>query len=116
MQACIDRCRTEARELQRWNAMSGKRTKNILTEPARLALLGIPGAGKTKCLQLLRSFFEEVLGWTHGVQFQFLAPQNAMAALLGGSTVHTWGVIPVNKSAAASKLYPQVVKKNKIRP
>ena len=58
---------------------------------------------KSLCIDLMRNFFESVLGWTHGVQFQMLAAQNSMAALIGGGTVHSWGVIPANKVAAASK-------------
>jgi len=43
------------------------------------------------------------MGWQHGVQFQFLAQQNSMAALIGGNTVHSWAVIPTSKTAAAAK-------------
>ena len=66
------------------------------TEPYRKALLGPPGSGKSECLRWTRRFFEEVLGWTDGVQFQFLAPQHTMALLIGGRTVHSWGKIPIN--------------------
>ena len=41
--------------------------------------------------------------WEDGVQFQFLASQNTVAALIGGRTVHTWAVIPVNATDAANK-------------
>ena len=41
--------------------------------------------------------------WEHNIQFQFLAPQNSMAELIGGTTVHTWGVIPISAMAASSK-------------
>ena len=91
------------------SAQEGK-IKKELSEPARLSLLGMPGAGKTLCIDLLRDFFESVLGWTHGVQFQMLAAQNSMAALIGGGTVHTWGVIPANKVAAANKYGNKEVK------
>ena len=40
------------------------------------------------------------MGWEDGVQFQFLASQNTMTALIGGTTVHSWGVIPVNATDA----------------
>ncbi len=43
------------------------------------------------------------MGWKHGVQFQFLAAQNSMAALIGGNTVHSWGAIPTSKAAANAK-------------
>ena len=66
--------------------------------------MGIPGGGKSHCLHLLRDLFQNCLGWTHGVQFQFLATQNSMAELIGGTTVHTWGVIPPGKLVAQAKL------------
>ena len=34
---------------------------------------GVPGAGKSKLIGWLCSFFQEVLGWWHGVQFVCLA-------------------------------------------
>ena len=43
------------------------------------------------------------MGWEDGVQFQFLASQNTMAALIKGKTIHSWGRIPVNASDAQSK-------------
>ena len=52
----------------------------------------------------MRRFFEDVLKWENGVQFQFLASQNTMAALVGGATVHSWGCIPVNATDAAQKV------------
>ena len=99
----IERCQTERDELQKWHAPKGTPGSKLLTEPSRCALLGIPGAGKSLCLTLLRDFFENVLGWRHGVQFQFLAAQNSMAALIGGATVHAWGVIPTNKVQQQAK-------------
>ena len=73
-------------------------------EPFRCCLLGLPGAGKSTCIKLMRRFFEECLKWEDGVQFQFLASQNTMAALIGGATVHSWSTIPVNASDAADKV------------
>ena len=99
----IERCQTEGRELQKWHAPKATPGSKKLSEPSRSALLGIPGAGKSLCLTLMRDFFENVMGWRHGVQFQFLAAQNSMAALIGGNTVHSWGVIPTSKEAAAAK-------------
>ena len=69
----------------------------------RDCLFGIPGAGKSHCIKLVRLFFEECLHWEDGVQFQFLAQQNTMASLIGGKTVNTWAVIPINPEAAARK-------------
>ncbi len=75
----------------------------LASEPARDCLLGVPGAGKSHCLKLLRRFFEECLVWQDGVHFQFLASQNTMAALIRGLAIHTWGRIPVNSVDAQSK-------------
>ena len=52
----------------------------------------------------MRRFFEECLKWEDGVQFQFLASQNTMAALISGQTLHTWGQIPINASDATAKV------------
>ena len=43
------------------------------------------------------------------MQYQCLASQNTMAALIGGQTIHSWGHIPINASDAADKIH----KKNK---
>jgi len=66
--------------------------------------MGIPGAGKSTCIGYMRRLFEECLGWGDGVQFQFLASQNTMAALIGGQTIHSWGRIPINATQANSKV------------
>ena len=99
LERVIERCRREALSLQ------SPRRKEYEDEPVRDCLLGLPGTGKSTCIKLMRRFFEECLGWEDGVQFQFLAPQNTMAALIGGATVHTWGTIPVNATDAASKVH-----------
>ena len=74
-----------------------------LSEPVLACLLGIPGSGKSTCIRLLRSFFEEAIGWEEEIDFQFLASQNTMAALIGGKTVHHWGAIPVSLTHAQEK-------------
>ena len=51
----------------------------------------------------MRSFFVDALRWEEGVDFQFLASQNTMAALIGGKTLHHWGSIPVNIATARDK-------------
>jgi len=38
---------------------------------------------------LMGNIFEQALEWEHGVQFQFLAAQNTVAAFIGGNTVHS---------------------------
>ena len=46
--------------------------------------------------------FEEVLGWTHGVQFVCLACQNVMAAHIDGQTIHHWSGIPAQEADGCS--------------
>ena len=95
-----DRCEVEARELKA-QASTAKRLQT--SEPYRKGLLGPPGTGKSECLRWTRRFFEEVLGWTHGVQFQMVAPQHTMALLIGGSTVHWFGQVPINVTSMQEK-------------
>ena len=95
-----DRCMQEAEELQR-AAVSSKKVHT--TEPYRKCLLGPPGTGKSECLKWTSRFFEEVLGWTHGVQYQKVAPQHTMAILIGGQTVHSWGCVPINATSMQSR-------------
>ena len=97
--AIIDRCRQEKK-----NFMKPKQAKELQDEPLRICLLGLPGAGKSTCIKLMRRFFEECMKWEDGLQFQFLATQNTMAALIGGATIHSWGDIPVNATDAANKV------------
>ena len=99
LKAVIQRCKDEMQSFKRNPSI-----KQYSDEPLRACLLGVPGAGKSSCLKLLRRFFEECLYWEDGVQFQFLATQNTMAALIGGATLHTWGGIPVNSVDASSKI------------
>ena len=95
-----DRCLQESQELQA-HATKGK--VSITSEPYRKGLLGPPGTGKSECLRWTRRFFEEVLGWTHTVQFQLLAPQHTMALLIGGGTVHWFGQVPINATGMQEK-------------
>ena len=74
-------------EAEREDERSDERYRS---EPARLILHGVPGAGKTQTLLWLRQFFEEVCGWVHEQQFVFLATQNTMAALIQGRTLHSY--------------------------
>ena len=58
-------------------------------EPLRWVLHGGPGIGKSHTLKLLRTeFFEQVLEWQHGVEFQIVSFQAVMAELLDGDTIH----------------------------
>ena len=82
----------------------GRKKQTLKDEPLRCCLMGIPGAGKSTCIEYMRRLFEECLGWEDGVQFQFLASQNTMAALIGGQTIHSWGGIPINATQANEKV------------
>lgn len=108
-----NRCRTEKHELDAHmsslaSTTSGSSSSKFvdrcsLSEPLRACLFGIPGSGKSTCIRQLRSFFSEALGWEDGIDFQFLATQNTMAALIGGNTIHYWAGIPINTGAAQRK-------------
>ena len=93
----IARCRTESQDFLH-NTFFASDEKPVMD-----CLLGIPGAGKSKCIHLVRRFFEECLKMEEGVHFQFLASQNSMASLIGGRTLHTWAGISVNATAAFDK-------------
>ena len=99
LNAVISHCRTEAQSLQ-----NPETRTHYEDDPLLCCLLGLPGAGKSSCIKLVRRFFEECLKWEDGVQFQFLAWQNTMAALIGGATIHGWGGIPVNATDAGDKI------------
>jgi len=59
-------------------------------------LHGLPGTGKSRVIAWMREIMETALGWTHGVQFVFLAFQNVMAAAINGFTLHHWSGIPAH--------------------
>ena len=63
------------------------------SEPLLRLVHGLPGSGKTQVLRWLQSYFEEVWGWTLGLEFVFTAPMNSMASNIQGSTIHSWGQI-----------------------
>ena len=104
--ACVvDRCKQEHRSLGAPAPRRGGRKKGTPTdEPLRCCLMGIPGAGKSTCIEYMRRLFEECLGWEDGVQFQFLASQNTAAALMGGQTIRSWGGMPINAAQANDKV------------
>ena len=66
------------------------------SSPEAIALLAPPGTGKSQCIKWTTRFCDECLHWTAGVQYQCLASQNRMAALIGGTTLHSWGEVPVD--------------------
>ena len=71
LEGVIGRCKREAEEL---HGKVAKCERN--SEPSRECLLGPPGCGKSECLKWTIRFFQECLGWEHGVQYQCLASQN----------------------------------------
>ena len=98
----MDRCAREAAEV---HGRVPKVERN--SEPSREFLLGPPGAGKSECLKWTIRYFQECLGWEHGVQYQCLASQHTMAAVIGGTTIHGWGKVPVN----TTQLYQAAARK-----
>ena len=82
LQQIVDRCVQENKE--------HGRNLQFRSEPLRMVLHGVPGAGKTQTLLWIRRFFEEVCKWTHGIEFVFCTSQNTMAALIGGVTLHSF--------------------------
>ena len=73
-------------------------------EPLLRLVHGLPGSGKTQVLRWLQSYFEEVWGWTLGLEFVFTAPMNSMASNIQGSTIHSWGQIAfVGRSSAVGR-------------
>ena len=79
------RCVLEAREEQQGCINS------TAEEPERVLGHGLPGSGKTQIMKWLAQYFQNVWGWTHGIQYVFLAPLLTMAARINGFTVHSWG-------------------------
>ena len=69
---------------------AGQQTLSILIKKTRYFPTRLPGAGKTQSLLWIRQFFEEICGWTHGVEFVFGASQNTMAALIGGFKLNSF--------------------------
>ena len=82
IQKIVDRCLHESKE--------HGRNQEFRSEPLRMVLHGVPGAGKTQTLLWIRRFFEDVCKWTHGIEFVFCTSQNTMAALIGGVTLHSF--------------------------
>ena len=94
--AFIERvARRVVEEMQTGEAQSGARAG--LSDAMRWVLHGGPGTGKTHAIKLLRKeLFEDILGWTQGLQFQFAALQAVTAEMVDGDTLHhafglSWG-------------------------
>ena len=76
-------------------------------EPLRMMIQGLPGAGKSQVMHWIRAFFAEVLRWTPGNEYVCIASMNSRAALIGGSTIHSFGHIPISKKAQDAKKVSQ---------
>ena len=57
-------------------------------EPLRWLVHGGPGTGKSHVIKLVKEFFKDVLHHDLGIEYQIVALQAVMAALLGGDTIH----------------------------
>ena len=66
-------------------------------EPLFDLIHGLPGTGKSAVIAWLKDLFHEI-GWQHDVQYVCLAVQNAMAANIGGHTIHHWSGIPITQA------------------
>ena len=98
LQDVAARCALEARE-ESTDAINAASE----SAPMRPMIQGLPGGGKSKLIKWVCRFFQEALGWTHGVEYVCLASQNTMAALIGGRTFHSWGEIAVNKETSRKR-------------
>ena len=103
LQDVMDRCLQERDDEQQ--------ELDIRSEPSRLFLHGVPGAGKSKLLEWIRLFFEEVCGWTHGVEFVHLASQHTMTAL----TVDSRSTRSATRSSARRTVPLQTFARKKLR-
>ena len=92
LRALVNRLLAEA------HAEQSEKQKELQEEPLFDMIHGVPGSGKSQMIAWIREAFEQVLGWTHGIQFVCVAYQNAMAAHIDGYTVHHWTGIPVGEA------------------
>ena len=65
--------------------------QTVQSEPANFALLAPPGTGKTAAIKMCCAYFQDVLRWSPGDEFQCLASQNRMSARINGLAIHSWG-------------------------
>ena len=64
-------------------------------------LHGLPGAGQSKVLQWLQSYWEEVWKYESGVHFAFVAYSNSMADNINGFTMHSFFSLPWKTASGA---------------
>ena len=75
-----------------------EKSEGLAEEPMLDLIHGLPGTGKSRVIEWTREYFENILGWEHGVQFVCLAYQNSMAAGINGLTINHWAAIPINET------------------
>ena len=61
-------------------------------QPMCHLLHGLPGAGKSKVLQWIKSYWETVWKYKHGEHFVFVAYSNSMADNINGFTMHSFSL------------------------
>ena len=76
-------------------------------EPLRWLVHGGPGTGKSHVIKQVREFFQDVLHWDMGINFQVVALQAVMADMLGGDTIHHACGIPVFKGGQTADFTTQ---------
>jgi hypothetical protein len=65
---------------------------------------GRPGVGKSHVLKKIRDFFENIMKWNIGLEFNIAALQAVMAVQIGGETLHhVAGINPFVFQVGASK-------------
>ena len=107
LRAVAGRCIQEHNETQKVMQASSGRSRSssqtVPSEPANFALLAPPGTGKTAAIKMCCAYFEEVLGWSPGDEFQCLASQNRMSARIHGLTIHSWAEVPIMEDATGQR-------------
>ena len=78
----------EEAQAQKPTTPNARRRAARKSEPLLWMMHGGPGVGKSEVLKLLRQLFEEVCGFSMGVEYQMAALQAVMAEQLGGDTLH----------------------------
>ena len=84
------------------NSVPVEELSDAVPVPLLRLVHGLPGAGKTQVLLWLVSYFTEVWELEQDEDFALVAPLNSMASNIGGSTVHSFGVVASRTEGACS--------------
>ena len=68
--------------------------QHMTPQPMCHLIHGLPGAGKSKLLQWLQSYWETVWKYERGIHFAFVAYSNSMADNINGFTMHSFFSLP----------------------